>query len=93
MQPPSISSIEEPLKYREANIPLASAYFSFGTSDCIIDNAIINIERPMPCITLDKIRNDMFMLNPAAAMLIMNIVIIMSNTFFLPYISDNYPAI
>jgi hypothetical protein len=47
----------------------------------------------MPCITLDKIRNDMFMLNPAAAMLIMNIVIIMSNTFFLPYISDNYPAI
>ena len=76
--------MEEPLKYNDANMPLASAYFSFGTSDCNIDNAIINMERPAPCIILDAMRNDIFMLNPAAAMLTMNIAIIMGKTFFFP---------
>jgi hypothetical protein len=48
MAPPTIRPIEEPLKYKEAKIPLAKAYFSFGTSDCNIDNDIINIESPIP---------------------------------------------
>ena len=63
---PSIRAMEEPLKYNEL-IAIGSTYIILGISDCNIDNAIINMERPVPCIILDAMRNDIFIiLNPAA---------------------------
>lgn len=82
MLPPTIRTGEELLKYKEAKIPLASAYFSFGTSDCNTDNDIINIERPIPCMILQAMRNEAFMLKPAVDMLIINMDIMMSKITF-----------
>ena len=58
MLPPSTRPIDNPLKYVEARIPLASAYFSFGTLDCMIDNAIMNIEGPIPWTILTAMREE-----------------------------------
>src|SRR5919199_4476719 len=84
--------IDDPLKYVEARIPLANAYFSFGTLDCKIDNSIMNIESPIPGTTLTAMRIVILLLKPAKAMLAVNIDIIEMSTFFFPYVSESLPT-
>lgn len=82
MLPPNTSPMEEPAKYNEAKTPLASVYFSFGTSVCRIESDRINIERSTPWIILHAIRNVASKLKPAKAILARNIDIIITSTFF-----------
>src|ERR671923_1853827 len=92
MLPPNTRPMDDPLKYVQAKIPLANAYFCFGTLDCIIDRAIMNIESPTPWIILTVIRNAILVLKLAIAILAANIVMIILSTFFLAYTSESLPA-